>query len=260
MTATQSPVLYEVHDHVALITLNRPDQRNAINADLTHALHAAMGQFESDPQARVGVLTGTGSQAFCAGMDLKAFSAGDGAVIVEGPGRFAGFVSYPRTKPMIAAVNGAAVAGGCELVLACDLVIAAEHAVFGQPEVKRGLFAGAGGAFRLPRAMPRAHAMYLLLTGDTIKATEAKALGLINEVVPADQLLATAKDLARRIADNAPIAVRETLKLARAAGDHSEDELWALNSLGWRLVGKTNDAQEGPRAFAEKRPAKWTGS
>ncbi len=193
-------------------------------------------------------------------MDLKAFSAGEGAMIVEGPGRFAGFVSYPRTKPMIAAVNGAAVAGGCELVLACDLVIAAEHAVFGQPEVKRGLFAGAGGAFRLPRAIPRTHAMYLLLTGDTINATAAKALGLINEVVAADALLASAKELARRIADNAPIAVRETLKLARAAVDLPEDELWELNRTGWHLVGSTNDAQEGPRAFAEKRPAKWTGS
>ncbi len=222
------------------------------------AIQAAVGRFESDGEAWVGIITGAGDRAFCAGMDLKAFAAGQGPELVDARGGFAGLISYPRTKPLIAAVNGAAVGGGCEIVLACDLVVAAEHAVLGLPEVKRGIFAGAGGCFRLPRTIPRVRAMEMLLTGDPIDARSAFELGLVNRVVPGEGLMDAARELARRIRANAPFAVRETLALARAAFDLSEEELWARNNQAWERINRTEDAREGPLAFAEKRPPRWT--
>jgi enoyl-CoA hydratase/carnithine racemase len=251
-------VRYEVGEGVATLTLDRPDQRNAINAAMAAGLLAAMDRFEADAAARVAVLTGAGDKAFCAGMDLKAFAAGEGPAIFGGRGGFAGFTGYPRSKPVIAAVNGAALAGGCELVLACDLVVAADTAMFGQPEVKRGLFAAAGGALRLPRTVPRVRAMELLLTGDPIDARTALELGLVNRVVSAVELSAAARELARRICANAPLAVRETLAVARRAFEPGED-CWAHNEAAWRRVAASEDAAEGPRAFAEKRPARWRG-
>ena len=250
-------VLYEIADRIAIITLDRPAQRNAIDAVMTGALRAAMDRFEADSDALVAILTGSGELAFCAGMDLKAFAAGEGRTILEGPGGFAGFTHYPRTKPVIAAVNGAALAGGCELVLACDLVVAAEHAVIGLPEVKRGLFATSGGVLRLPRMIARVRALELLLTGDVIDARTAHELGLINKVVPREQLLETARDLARRICANAPLAVRETLALARAVFTLPEEQLQSRNDAAWARIAASEDALEGPRAFAEKRPASW---
>lgn len=250
-------VHYEVLDRIATITLDRPAQRHAIDAATTAALRAALERFETDPEALVAILTASGDQAFCAGMDLKAFAAGEGPAILEGPGGFAGFTHYPRTKPCIAAVNGAALAGGCEIVLACDLVVAAGHARFGLPEVKRGLFAASGGVLRLPRLIPRTRALELLLTGDLIDAQTAHDLGLINKVVPHGQLLETARDLALRICANAPLAVRETLALARAVFSLPEEQLQARNDAAWARIAATEDAREGPQAFAEKRPAVW---
>ncbi len=250
-------VRYEVSDRIATITLDRPEQRNAIDAAMTAALRVALDRFENDPEALVVILTASGDRAFCAGMDLKAFSAGEGPSILEGPGGFAGFTHYPRTKPCIAAVNGAALAGGCEIVLACDLVVAAEHARFGLPEVKRGLFAASGGALRLPRMISRARALELLLTGDVIDARTAFDLGLINKVVPHGLLLETARDLAWRICVNAPLAVRETLALARAVLPVHEEQPQASTAAAWTRIAASADAREGPQAFAEKRPAVW---
>jgi enoyl-CoA hydratase len=252
-------VRYELAERVATITLDRPAQRNAIDAAMTAALRAAAARFEADPDALVAILTGRGDRAFCAGMDLKAFAAGEGPSILEGPGGFAGFTHAQRTKPVIAAVNGAALAGGCELVLSCDLVVAADHAVFGLPEVKRGLFATSGGALRLPRMIPRVRALELLLAGDVIDARTAHELGLTNSVVPLGQLMQAARGLALRICANAPLAVRETLALARAVFALPEEQLQARNDAAWARVAASEDAREGPRAFAEKRPASWQG-
>ncbi len=241
MSESQWPLLYDVADRIATLVINRPEQRNAIDAPTARAIQAAVGRFESDGEAWVGIITGAGDRAFCAGMDLKAFAAGQGPELVDARGGFAGLISYPRTKPLIAAVNGAAVGGGCEIVLACDLVVAAEHAVLGLPEVKRGIFAGAGGCFRLPRTIPRMRAMEMLLTGDPIDARSAFELGLVNRVVPGEGLMDA-----------------ETLALARAAFDLSEEELWARNNQAWERINRTEDAREGPLAFAEKRPPRWT--
>ena len=250
-------VRYEVIDRIATITLDRPAQRNAIDAATTAALRAALDRFETERDVRVAILTASGDRAFCAGMDLKAFASGEGPAILEGSGGFAGFTHYPRTKPCIAAVNGAALGGGCEIVLACDLIVAAEHARFGFPEVTRGLYAASGGVLRLPRLIPRARALELLLTGDLIDAQTACDLGLINSVVPHGQLLETARDLALRISANAPLAVRETLALARAVFALPEEQLQARNEAAWARIAASEDAREGPRAFAEKRPAVW---
>lgn len=257
MQPTQDRVLYEVEEHIATLVLNRPGQRNAVDGEMTRAMSAAMARFESDEAVWVGILTGAGDRAFCAGMDLKVFSAGQGQTVMDEKGGFAGVAHYPRTKPLIAAVNGAALAGGLEIVLACDLIVAAENATFGLPEVKRGLFAGAGGSFRLPRAISRVHAMEMLLTGDPIDARTALALGLVNRVVPGQDLMQAARDLARRICVNAPLAVREALALARSAFSSSERDLWAMNAAAWQRIIATEDAREGPLAFVEKRPPRW---
>lgn len=252
-------VLYSTEGHVAIITLNRPEARNAVNGALAAAMHAILQRFEQDPNAWVAILTGTGNRAFSAGADLKAMAAGEGRLIETEAGGFAGFVRFPRTKPVIAAVNGAALAGGSELVLACDLVITVAEAEFGWPEVTRGIIAAGGGLFRLPLAIPRVRATELLLTGGRITAHEASQLGLVNAVVPANELLSAARQLAARICANAPLAVRESLALARRAYELSEAEAWAESAAAMRRVMQTEDAREGPRAFAEKREPEWTG-
>ena len=250
-------IRYVVVDRIATITLDRPAQLNAIDAATTAALRSALDKAETDRDVLVAILTASGDRAFCAGMDLKAFANGEGPAILEGPGGFAGFTHYPRTKPCIAAVNGVALGGGCEIVLSCDLIVAAEHARFGLPEVTRGLFAASGGVLRLPRLIPRARALELLLTGDLIDAQAACDLGLINKVVPHGRLLETARDLALRISANAPLAVRETLALARAVFALPEEQLQSRNDAAWTRIAASEDAREGPRAFAEKRPAVW---
>ncbi|MDQ6648773.1 MAG: crotonase/enoyl-CoA hydratase family protein [Actinomycetota bacterium] len=251
-------VLYEVEGRIATITLNRPDQRNAINPEVTAAMNAVMERFESDPEIWLAILTGAGS-TFSAGADLKVIAAGRAAELSAGKGGFGGFVRYPRTKPVIAAVNGFALAGGTELVLACDLVVAAREAAFGLPEVTRGIVAVAGGVFRLPRAIPPARARELIMTGDRLGAEEAHRLGLVNHLVAADEVLPTARRLGERICQNAPLAVRESLAIARAALNIDEDEGWSRSAAASTRIRQTEDAKEGPRAFAEKRPPRWTG-
>lgn len=251
-------VKYEAAEGIALLTLNRPEQRNAVNAELAADLRAALAQFEADVTARVGVLTGAG-RVFSAGMDLKAFLAGEGEAILFGEGRFAGFVGANRTKPMIAAVNGAALAGGLEIALACDLIVAEEGATFGLPEVGVGIFAVAGGPFRLARRIPPARAIELALTGKQIGVDEALALGLINRIAPRGDVVAAAMDLAHEIARNAPLGVAATLRICHAALQDRDVELFSLSDRLWTSVEKSEDAAEGPRAFAEKRAPKWAG-
>ena len=251
-------VLYRMEGRTAVITLNRPDARNAVNGALAEQLRAAIDRFEEDADAGVAILTGNG-QAFCAGMDLKAFSSGEGAGIVQKKGGFAGFVTYPRSKPVIGAINGFALAGGCELALACDFLVAAESATFGLPEPMRGLFAAAGGVFRLPRAMFYRKALEMILTAERIDAAEAHRVGLVNHVVPDGDLLSTALDIAGKIGKNAPLSVKASLELARLSQDLDEDALWKKNDELSATVNTSKDAMEGAMAFVEKRDPVWKG-
>ncbi|MGE0741758.1 MAG: enoyl-CoA hydratase-related protein [Hyphomonadaceae bacterium] len=245
--------------HVLRATLNRPDVRNAVNGDVARGLSAAIRQAEEDVGIRVAVLAAAGDKSFCAGADLSAVAAGKAAELSTPEGGFAGFVRAPRSKPWIAVVNSNALGGGLELCLSCDMVVAARSARFGLPEVKRGIFAGAGGAFRLPRAIPRAVAMQMIATGEPIDAARAYELGLVNIVVDDGELAAAGLALAAQVAANAPISVQESLALARAAKETTEEELWKRNSAAGKRVGASEDAKEGPRAFLEKRAPNWTG-
>ncbi|MCH2076552.1 MAG: enoyl-CoA hydratase-related protein [Rhodobacteraceae bacterium] len=249
-------VLFEEADGVAVITLNRPQQRNAVNLELCEAMRAAFDRVENDGRIRVAVLMGAGG-TFCAGMDLKAFAAGDGWGILFGAHGFGGFVKRKRTKPVIAAVAGAALAGGFELMLACDLVIATEDATFGLPEAKLGLVAGAGGALRLAQRIPRVHANEILLTGQPFSAAKAVEYGLLNDVVAADALRGRALELAARVASNAPMPVASTMALSEAAFRAQED--WPANDAELRALGQTQDSLEGALAFLEKRKPVWRG-
>lgn len=251
-------VLYDVDGHVATLTLNRPDARNSVNPELTTALAAAMDRLEADPDVWVGILTGTG-ETFCAGADLKALGAGRAAELSTGKGGFAGFVRYPRTKPMIAAVRGFALAGGTELVLSCDLVVAGTDVAFGLPEVTRGIVAAAGGLFRLPRVIGSARAIELILTAERLGVEEAHHLGMVNHVVGPDDVLARARELARRICANAPLAVRESLAIARDALRIDDDEAWRRSAEAMDRARVSEDAREGVTAFIEKRAPRWTG-
>ncbi len=251
-------VLYENRDQAAILTLNRPKQRNAINAAMADALRDALNRFEADETARVGILAGAGD-VFCAGMDLKAFIDGEGDAVLFGENRFAGFVDATRTKPMIAAVEGPALAGGFELALACDLMVASENALFGLPEVGVGIFACAGGPFRLARRIPPAKAMELALTGHRLSGEDARDIGLVNRLTPPGGALDAAIDVARDIARNAPLGIAATLALIRAALVREEPDLWELSDRLWQDVAASEDATEGPRAFAEKRRPNWQG-
>ena len=259
--ATQmDAVLFEiVEPHIALVTINRPEARNAVNGAVAAGLEAAVQRVEADPSLWVAILTGSGPHAFCAGADLKEVSNGRGHTLATAAGGFAGFVRAQRSKLWIAAAQGHALAGGLELLLSCDLAVAADTANFGLPEVKRSLVAGAGGVFRLPRALPKAIALEMIATGDPIPASRAAHFGLVNAVVPAAEVIATALALARRVAVNAPIAVRESLGVARQAYDLAEPELWDLCGAAGRRVRETEDFKEGPRAFVEKRAPNWVG-
>ena len=251
-------LLRERQGHVELLTINRPEARNAINGAVAHALSDALDELTNDDGAWVVVLTGAGEKAFSAGMDLKAFASGD-ANIATANGGFAGIAKRSFPKPLIAAVNGSALAGGFEIVLSCDMVVAAYHATFGIPEVKRGLFAAGGGLIRLPKRIPLAFAYELALTGDPVDANRALELGLVNRVVPADELLPAAMELAERIAANAPLSVRYSKQLIHDAAEVSEEEGWRINDEAMRVIFSSADAMEGPIAFAEKRPPNWTG-
>lgn len=243
-------------DGVLVITINRPQARNALNAEVAHAVAAALDSLDARDDLNVGVLTGAGG-TFCAGMDLKAFLAGESPSI---PGRgLAGVTQAPPAKPLVAAVEGYALAGGCELALACDLVIAADNARFGLPEVKRGLVAAAGGLLRLPRRIPYQVAMELALTGAFLDAPRAYELGLVNRLTEPGGALAAARELAGIIAANGPLAVRASKYVISHADEWPAGEFWERQDAVVGPVFTSEDAREGALAFAEKRPARWTG-
>ena len=261
MTGTTADVVtLEVPSpHVAVVTLRRPEARNAINAQIAVSLGGFVSQLEADPDVWVVVLTGAGGQAFSAGADLKEIAGGRIASLFTPAGGFAGFVAAERSKPWIAAVDGVALAGGCEIALACDMIVASEDAAFGLPEVTRGLIAAAGGVYRLPRALPRALALELIATGARLDAARALSFGLINRVVPKSLTLSSALELAVSIAANAPVAVRESLAIARKTFDMNDATLARMSAEGQVRIMQTEDFREGPRAFIEKRPPRWVG-
>jgi enoyl-CoA hydratase len=249
-------VLAEFADRVAVITINRPEARNAIDRAVTLGIAQAVDEMESRDDITLGIITGAGG-TFSAGMDLKAFLRGEDVTL---PGRgLAGICQAPPRKPLIAAVEGWALAGGCEVVLACDLVVAAEDARFGIPEVKRGLAAGAGGLLRLPQRIPRQIAMELALTGDPLDAPDAHRYGLVNRLTAPGEALAGARELAARIVVNGPLALAASKQIIAACGAWPADEAFDLQWELLRPVFASEDAKEGARAFAEKRAPVWQG-
>lgn len=246
---------------VEILTLNRPDQRNALNPELIEQLSAAFAATKSDDDVRAVVLTGAGDRAFCAGMDLKAFARRSAEAPTSDPEQTADFRAFLQgeyPKPVVGAVNGTAVAGGFELMMACDLVVVADHAMLGIPEVKRGLFA-VGGGVTLPARIPLAIALELGLTGDPVDARRTLQLGLVNEVVPAAEVLPVALKLAGRVSANGPLAVAATKAMMRAVAQRGPEAGYAMAD-GYRAqVFSSEDALEGARAFAEKRPPNWKG-
>jgi enoyl-CoA hydratase len=253
---SEDVVLVEQRDRILIITINRPQAKNAVNAAVSRALADAMDRLDGDAGLSVGVLTGAGG-SFCAGMDLKAFARGEN-VVVEGRGM--GFTERPPAKPLIAAVEGYALAGGTELALATDLIVASKESAFGIPEVKRGLVAGGGGLLRLPQRIPYAVAMELALTGDNLTAVRAHELGLVNVLAEAGQALDAAIALAEKITANGPLAVAATKRIIVESRSWAPDEMWRAQTKILMPVFSSNDAKEGAIAFAEKRPPKWTGS
>jgi enoyl-CoA hydratase len=249
-------VLVERRDRILIVTINRPEARNAVNKAVSQGVADAVDQLDSDDGLSVGIITGAGGN-FCAGMDLKAFVAGENVVV---PGRGLGFTQQPPRKPMIAAVEGFALAGGTELVLACDLVVAGRSAKFGIPEVKRGLAAGAGGLFRLPRRVPYQVAMELALTGDSFTAEDGYRYGFVNRLVDDGNALSSALELAEKITANGPLAIAASKQVIAASSGWGSDEE-AFDKQGELLapVFVSKDAIEGATAFAEKRAPVWQG-
>ncbi len=249
-------VLVERRGAVQIIVINRPAARNALNAAVAAGVRDAVDELDATAELRAAVLTGAGG-TFSAGMDLKAFLAGESPAI---PGRgLCGITQTPPRKPLIAAVEGWALAGGFELLLACDLVVASAAARFGVPEVKRSLVAAGGAALLLPRRLPLPLALELLLTGDPLDARRAAEIGLVNRVVDEGAALAEAVRLATRIAENGPLAVAATKEIARSAGDWTTAEGWERQGALVEPVFTSADAREGATAFAEKRPPVWQG-
>ena len=256
-------VTYEVNGRVALITLNRPDARNAVNGDVAQGVEVAIDKMEADDDVWVGIIQanthGQNRPVFCAGADLKAINSGEAAALNTERGGFAGFVYRDRRKPVIVAVDGLATAGGCEIVLAADLVVATTQSAFGLAEVKRNLIAGAGGLFRLPRAIGQAAAMEAILTGEPIPAERAYSLGLVSRLVEPGEATNEALRLAEQIAQSAPMAVWESRKVVRAAAYEDDDTLKKMTNAAMRTVMASEDLKEGLTAFIEKRPPNWQG-
>jgi crotonobetainyl-CoA hydratase len=259
-TPSAGSVLTELEDSVLVVTINRPEAMNAIDSGVSAGIGEALERAEADPGIRAVVLTGAGDRAFCAGADLKAVARGED---LSAPGHrdwgFAGWVRHQISKPTIAAINGFALGGGTEIALASDLAVALDRAQLGLPEVKRGIYAGAGGVIRLPRQLPRKIAFELIMTGDMLSAPEALRFGLLNRVVQED-VLGAALDLARKVAVNAPLAVQACKRIALHALDESEDNAWEFSLREGAALMKSQDAREGLLAFAEKREPIWTGT
>ena len=253
---SEEVVLIDVSDGVVTITLNRPKAKNAVNLALAEGVAAALDELDSNDDIRVAILTGA-EGTFCSGMDLKAFVTGE-IPNIEGRG-FAGLTEKAPRKPLIAAVEGYALAGGFELAISCDLIVAADNAKFGVPEVKRGLAAAAGGLMKLPRQIPSRLAMELALTGDFISTQRAYDIGLINEVVEAGTALDAAKALAAKISANGPLAVAVSKQVVLESADWSNEEMWKKQGALVMPVLISEDAIEGATAFAEKRPPNWKG-
>jgi enoyl-CoA hydratase len=249
---------YEVRGPFAVIKINRPEARNAVNGAVAQGIEEAIDQVEADDAVWVGILTGE-PPVFCAGADLKEINSGNAGGLATSKGGFAGIVQRERTKPIIAAVDGPALAGGTEIVLSCDLVVASTTATFGIPEVKRSLVAAAGGLFRLGRKIPLNIAMELALTGDPIDATRAHHFGLVNRLVEPGQALEAAIALAEQICANAPVAVRESRKVVLEATNAPDDLGWKMSAQGMGVAMSSEDFSEGLTAFIEKRPPVWKG-
>lgn len=256
-------LIVERRGHVVLITLNRPQSMNAINAQLWREAGAALEQFSKDPDSWVAVITGAGDKSFCAGDDLKEHAAGRSTVPDDAAHwGFAGIVRHYISKPIIAAVNGYAYGGGMEIVLACDLVVACETATFALPEVKRGTIAAAGGLLRLPRQIPLKVAMNTVLTGRPLTAAEAERWGLVNLIVPRGKVVAAAMTLAEMICENAPLSVRASKEIIYRGLDMPLDHppaAWDMNERFLAEIHASEDRHEGARAFADKRKPAWKG-
>ena len=256
-------VEYEVRGKVAIITLNRPEARNAVNGDVASGLEAAIDKLEADSNVWIGVLAantaGQERPVFCAGADLKAINSGQAAGLNTERGGFGGFVYRDRKKPVIAAVDGLATAGGCELVLACDMLVASTRSAFGLAEATRNLIAGAGGLFRLPRAIGRAAAMEAILTGEPFSAQRAYELGMVNKLVEPNASLDAAIDLALRVCKAAPLAVWASRKIVLASETESDQNLIDMTNKEFGAVLASEDTKEGLTAFIEKRPPNWQG-
>lgn len=253
---SDAPLLTERRGAVFVITLNRPEAMNSVNLELAQMMAAAMEELDGDDALRVGVLTGNG-RGFSAGMDLKAFVEGG---MPNLPGRgFAGITEFSAKKPLIAAVEGFALAGGLEIALSCDLIVASEGAKLGIPEVGVGLFAGAGGLFRLPKVLPGAVAMRMALTGEPIRAEQAHAFGMVAEVTEKGGALDAAIAIAEKIASNAPLGVMASKELMQQGPLMTDPDFYAFQQAYIDRVFSSSDAIEGATAFAEKRSPNWQG-
>jgi enoyl-CoA hydratase len=254
--STAEAVLTEQRGRILIITINRPEAKNAVNAAVSQGLADATDRLDADPGLSVGIVTGAGG-SFCAGMDLKAFARGENVAV---KGRGLGFTERPAVKPVIAAVEGYALAGGTELALATDLIVAARNSAFGIPEVKRGLVAAGGGLLRLPTRIPYQIAMELALTGDPLPAERAHELGLVNVLAEPGHALEAAIELAERITVNGPLAVAATKRVIVESRSWRPEDQWREQAQIIMPVFASKDAKEGAVAFAEKRPPNWTGS
>jgi enoyl-CoA hydratase len=251
-------VTFDVRGHYAIITINRPQARNAVNGAVANGIEAGIDRLEEDDDLWVGIVTGV-PPVFCAGADLKEINSGNAGALQTKRGGFGGIVQRQREKPIIAAVDGPALAGGTEITLACDLVVASRSATFGVPEVKRSLVAAAGGLFRLGRKIPLNVAMECALTGDPITAERAHGFGLVNDLCDDGEALERAMALADRVCANAPIAVRESRKVVLEATNAPDDVGWRMSMEGMAKAMQSADFSEGLTAFIEKRPPNWTG-
>lgn len=265
-TVKSNTVKLDVVDQVAVITLNRPEKRNAIDAAMAEAIEMMVDRLESDPALRVGILRaemGQGQPVFCAGHDLKHFRDHFGTdaedAVTTARGGFAGITRRERQKPMIAVVDGLATSGGCEMVLACDIVVASDRAAFALAEVKWNLVASAGGSFRLPRAIGRFVATDALLTGESIPAERAYQLGLVSRLTSSENVDGLAMEIARKICRNGPRAVRLSRHIAAVSASIGDEEAWQMLDAAAREVRNSRDLHEGLAAFAERREPRWTG-